>query len=82
MSGIRYALDAGYRASAESSVSVSALAVPVPALPASRGLFLAEAAGRSNSVEIVRAYRILEVVGGLILGLVCRLIRIVRVTAG
>ena len=33
--GIRYALDAGYRASAESSVSVSALAVPVPALPAS-----------------------------------------------
>lgn len=34
------------------------------------GLFLAEAEDVKH-VEVVRAYRILEVVGGLILGLVC-----------
>ena len=42
------------------------------------GLFLTEAEDVEH-VEVVRAHRILEVVGGLILGLVCRLIRIVRV---
>lgn len=62
---------------AVSVLSVSALAVPVPASPGVTGLFLTEAEDVEH-VEVVRAYRILEVVGGLILGLVCRLIRIVR----
>ena len=52
---------------AMSVLSVSALAVPVPALPASLACSLP--VEDVEHVEVVRAYRILEVVGGLILGL-------------